>query len=259
MPPTVQLRRFDLSRVPDDAVCLVIGKRRTGKSTLIRDILFKKRHLSYGIACNGTEESNRAYAKLMPDMYVYDDYAREAIVSLVSAQRESKRTRSTAPSCFLILDDVGFEKKMSSDKALKQILQNGRHYNMFSILALQYLMSVDVSMRANFDFVFCFAEKNSTILQKLHKNFFDQFDSYGTFESVFKACTANYECLVLDNTSTSAAVEDNIFYFKAEQHEDFRMGGDEFWKHHRRHYSADADRVQVMRTKKGEEVRIQKL
>jgi hypothetical protein len=44
-------------------------------------------------------------------------------------------------------------------------------------------------------------------------------------------CTQNYECLVVDNTSQSAKLEDCVFWYKAEIHPDFKIGDPEFWQH----------------------------
>ena len=58
----------------DDKVCVFIGKRGTGKSTLITDILWHKRHLSAGIAMSGTEDGNGHFKQFIPDLFVYNDY-----------------------------------------------------------------------------------------------------------------------------------------------------------------------------------------
>ena len=38
----LQLRKFDVSSIPDDKVIVLIGKRGTGKTELIKDILYYK-------------------------------------------------------------------------------------------------------------------------------------------------------------------------------------------------------------------------
>ena len=41
----LELKKFDLRKIKDDAVIAVIGRRRTGKSIVLKDILFNKRQL----------------------------------------------------------------------------------------------------------------------------------------------------------------------------------------------------------------------
>ena len=41
----VNLRKFVMKSIPQDAVAVFIGRRRTGKSTLVRDLLFHHKDL----------------------------------------------------------------------------------------------------------------------------------------------------------------------------------------------------------------------
>ena len=50
-----------------------------------------------------------------------------------------------------------------------------------------------------------------------------------SFCQVMDQCTENYECLVINNNSKSNKLQDQIFWYKAESHPDFRLGSKEFW------------------------------
>ena len=43
-------------------------------------------------------------------------------------------------------------------------------------------------------------------------------------------CTENYECLVVANNAKSNKLEDQIFWYKATGHKDFKLGSREFWE-----------------------------
>ena len=43
----LQLKKFKPEGMTDDRVCVFIGKRNTGKSTLVKDIMYHKKHLGY--------------------------------------------------------------------------------------------------------------------------------------------------------------------------------------------------------------------
>lgn len=51
----LQLKKFNPASISDDRVCVFIGKRNTGKSTLVKDIMYHKKHLPAGIVLSGTE------------------------------------------------------------------------------------------------------------------------------------------------------------------------------------------------------------
>jgi hypothetical protein len=60
------------------------------------------------------------------------------------------------------------------------------------------------------------------------------------FCQVMDACTENYECLVLDNTSKSNKITDCVFWYKSPIRRNFRVGGPAFWAYHQRHYNPRA-------------------
>jgi len=43
-------------------------------------------------------------------------------------------------------------------------------------------------------------------------------------------CTENFECLVVSNNSRSNKLEDQIFWYKAQAHKEFKLGSREFWE-----------------------------
>ena len=54
--------------------------------------------------------------------------------------------------------------------------------------------------------------------------------NFESFQQVMDQCTENYECLVIDNNSKSNKLQDQIFWYKAQKHGDFRLGSKEFWE-----------------------------
>jgi hypothetical protein len=43
-------------------------------------------------------------------------------------------------------------------------------------------------------------------------------------------CTENFECLVIHNNSKSNKLTDQVFWYKADLHNEFRLGSKEFWE-----------------------------
>ena len=44
----VSLKKFDMRKIQQDSVCVFIGRRRTGKSTLVKDLLFHHQDMPLG-------------------------------------------------------------------------------------------------------------------------------------------------------------------------------------------------------------------
>ena len=46
---TLQLKKFDMKNIADDKVVVFIGKRETGKSILVKDLLYYHQYYKIGI------------------------------------------------------------------------------------------------------------------------------------------------------------------------------------------------------------------
>jgi hypothetical protein len=114
---------------------------------------------------------------------------------------------------------------------------NGRHWKIFFMLTMQYVMDLPPALRANVDYVFILRENIIQNREKLYKSFFGIFPSFDMFCKTMDACTENYECLVLDNTVKSNKIQDCVFWYKASLRKNFRVGSPQLWGMHKKMYN----------------------
>ena len=238
----IQIKKFDPSVIEPNRVLLFIGKRNTGKSTLVKDIMWYNKQIPIGMIMSPTEESNSFYKSMIPDLFIYNDYDPDAVDKLIKRQRKAVKKGMKNPNAFLLLDDCMYDsKKITKDKNIRYIFMNGRHVKLMMYLTMQYCMDLSPDLRANIDYVFVLRENILANKEKIYKNFFGIFPSFDIFNQVMTKCTENFECLVLDNTSRSNNIEDVVFYFKANVRGNFRVGSTAFWQHHKKHYNPHFD------------------
>lgn len=233
----IQLRKFRPENMPDDKVIVFIGKRGTGKSTLVTDILYHKKHLPAGIVMSATEEGNHHYQQFIPDLFIYGDYDKEAIERVLDRQKQIIGSGGKNSGAFLLLDDCMYDRKFMKDICIRQCFMNGRHWKIFFMLTMQYCMDLTPDLRANVDYVFILRENVIQNREKLYKSFFGIFPTFDMFNQIMTACTENYECLVLDNTSKSNKIEDCVFWYKAKVRTGFRIGSPQLWNYHNKNYN----------------------
>lgn len=233
------MRKFDPSKIGNDKVCVVIGKRGTGKSTLVTDLLYHKRNIPVGVVMSATEEGNHYYKQFIPDLFIYGDYSKDTIEKVIARQKKLVALNKMDPA-FILLDDCMYNKSFMKDTCIRQCFMNGRHWKIFFLMTMQYCMDLSPDLRANVDYVFVLRENVIQNRERLYKAFFGVFPSFDLFNKVMSACTENFECLVLDNTSRSNKLEDCVFYYKAPIRKGFRIGSDAMWKYHQSHYKPNA-------------------
>ena len=135
----VNLRKFVMKSIPQDAVAVFIGRRRTGKSTLVRDLLYHHQDLPMGCVISGTEEGNGFYGKLVPKLFIHNEYNTAIIENVLKRQRQVLKQikkeieqfkRSTIdPRTFVILDDCLYDNTWSRDKLMRLLFMNGENYD----------------------------------------------------------------------------------------------------------------------------------
>lgn len=56
------------------------------------------------------------------------------------------------------------------------------------------------------------------------------FPNFASFDECMKACTKDYECMVLDQTSLSYNISDCVKFYKATPDLKYRLGAPEYWR-----------------------------
>ena len=210
---------------------LIVGKRRSGKSTLLRDILYHLRNkVDMAFAMTPTYETTAMFEACMPTSHVFNDYNLEQVTNILNnlkALKEEKKERST----LLVLDDCMYDKKIMRSVEMRKIHMNGRHFNLYFINCVQYLMDIPSEIRSQIDYVFAFKDSIRKNREKLFNYFFGMFNTFHDFELVFNQCTNNYECLVLDASQCDNDISKGIHYYKANINiEPFTVGRSIYFK-----------------------------
>jgi hypothetical protein len=236
------LRKFDPRTMQDGAICLMLGGRGTGKTYLLHDICWHKRYLPDGIGMSGTEEGSEGLGCFMPDSYIYSKFSHEALEQALDRAKRTNRMRQKAglpkKFTFIIVDDCGCDTDFTKDKILKEIMMNGRHFGIFFIFTLQYSLGIHPDLRNQIDYVFICREPILANRKRLYDSYAGIIPSFQAFCTIMDGATEDYRCLVIKR-STSNAVEDNVFWYKAESHGRFVMGSKSYWQKHFDRYDAE--------------------
>jgi len=236
----LELKKFDVRNIKDDSVILFIGKRNTGKSFLVKDIMYHFRNLPVGVVISPTERANRFFENFVPNMLIYDAYDAGIVQKFVDRQskitdqftnEKKKYGRSDLdPRAFLILDDCLYDKTWPTDPNIRFLFMNGRHVKTFFLITMQYPLGIPPHLRANVDYVFILRENQIKQRERIYQQYAGMFHSFDAFNSVLDQTTENYECLVIDNKVQSNKLEDQVYWYKASDHNNFQVCSPELWE-----------------------------
>ena len=254
---TLELKKFDMKSISFKAneskgpVVVLIGKRDTGKSFLVRDLLYYQQDIPIGTVISGTEEGNGFYAKMVPKLFVHHEYNTAIIENILKRQRtvlkqikkelETYKRSTIDARAFVILDDCLYDATWTRDKMMRLLFMNGRHWKVMLIITMQYPLGIPPTLRTNIDYVFILRENYIANRKRIYENYAGMFPTFESFCQVMDQCTENYECLVINNNSKSNKLQDQVFWYKADNHNDFKLGSKEFWELSKSMNSDDED------------------
>jgi hypothetical protein len=254
---SLELKKFDMKNISFKSneskgpVIVLIGKRDTGKSFLVRDLLYYQQDIPIGTVISGTEEGNGFYGKMVPRLFIHNEYNTAIIENILKRQRtvlkqikkeiETYKRTTIDPRAFVILDDCLYDNTWSRDKMMRLLFMNGRHWKIMLVITMQYPLGIPPTLRTNIDYVFILRENYIANRRRIYDNYAGMFPTFESFCQVMDQCTENYECLVINNNVKSNKLQDQVFWYKAENHNDFRLGSKEFWELSKNYNSDDEE------------------
>lgn len=213
--PQLRIKRFNSQGIKDNRILLITGKRGTGKTTMVRWLVYQMRNrFDLAIAIGGTVASLQMFEEFMPKSLVYsltDISIVEKLVKLAKLAVEHRKPRRI----LLLLDDFSYRKDLLRQPVFRELFMNGRNFGITLMLSAQYIMDLSPDLRSQIDYVFTFRELIHSNKKRLHEYFYGMIDNYNDFEQILNTFTKNFECLVMDNTEPSGEIEKQIYFYQA--------------------------------------------
>ena len=272
-----QIRKFNIQTIVErceidsrkSPMIVLIGKKDTGKSFLVRDILANSRNcFPVGTVISGTEVANPFFQEMVPSKLIHDKYKPEIVMNAIKRQLSVKQTRNHEksnidPRAFLILDDCLYDKTWINEESTRYVFMNGRHIDMVTLITMQYPLGITPNLRTNIDFVFILRENNISNRKRIYDNYAGMFPTFEMFCQFMDQCTENYECLVIANGVQSNRLEDQVFWYKASDHPSFKMCDSSLWVNNQQFSSTmlagdDFDPSKVQKRNAGPQVWVKK-
>lgn len=154
-------------------ICCIIGKRGSGKSHLLLQMLLHKRLLKEKfdeiILINPSFKYDKKY-EIIEFTEVYEDFTIELIEELNEKFQETPETKR-----LIILDDCISSSEFKSNLSyhpLNTLVSNGRHWGCSLIILSQKYNAISSTIRAQYDYIIMFKTAN-------HKELMSVYDEYG--------------------------------------------------------------------------------
>jgi hypothetical protein len=228
---------------------VMIAPSGSGKSWIVRNILYEMRDIPCGAVIAPTDKMNKFYDDFMPSSFIHHEYKPEIIPKILGRQkkilekndeRKKQEKKEIDPRAYLVMDDCMASKKLwVTDPNVLEIMNQGRHFKLTYILTMQYCLGIQPELRTQFNYIFLLGEDNAASRKKLYEHWAGVFPKFELFEQVFAQVTNDYGCMVINNRIKTTDLSKKVFWFKAKKVPDFKIGTKKFKEFHEENYDPE--------------------
>jgi len=216
----MKIKEFSYDTLPSYSFICLVSKRRSGKSTAIKDLVYnyfiKEKKYRRIYVFSPTARLTKDYS-FIQDEYIYEDFDEEVVNNIIEIQKEDieKDPKSKQLNTLLILDDVANSMDRKTIDLVGKVSAMGRHIRCSVLFASQnFKKEISPLIRTNLDFLIMWKQSNmdtnkDIMVQWLGASQNNKKEAISIIETV----PIKFRCLVIDNTSTDSNLENYVFHY----------------------------------------------
>jgi hypothetical protein len=259
----ITITNMDINTIKLPSFIVFIGKRESGKSWCVYNVLHKfHKDFSNVLIISGSEKAKPFYSDICPSLFIHDEYSDDVVMNFINNQKKICHLKEKHPEKYkdantnslIVLDDLFATKKdWATSASFNDIIFNGRHSGITLFLVMQFPIGIAPMVRAQVDLCFIMNEDDVKNIERIHENYGGILKNKHDFRKVMETVTQNYGALVINRRLNSKSVSDKIKRFKATDPKKiapFRMCHDAIWRVHDAYFDKNYLEKEILHTGK---------
>lgn len=199
-------------------VCAFIAPRGSGKSTLMRYVLYEiRKRFDLAVAFVGSPDAAAHMQHYIHKAFVFSNMDSAELNDRLEAvvdEAEALAHKGTPRRVCIILEDLGDDRRfMRANPSLKRICARGRHSGITLIFSAQHAHQIPPEVRCNLD-TLAFLYTKGEERESIRKAFFSSLNKR-EFDFLVERLCINFQAIVLDTTRQQGDLSKCIFFTKA--------------------------------------------
>lgn len=215
------IKTFNSKDLKDNFFMFVVGMRRSGKTTTIKDILFESnKKFDEVFLISETASISHDYDDYVKPVHIFELSEAEQVLNKVEAQQKEQKDPKKRNSVLFILDDVvTSENRDTWDK----LAFMGRHLKVSVVLLSQSMKAISPMTRKNADYALFSSSRSYDDIEAFLKQYLTGSSSSDSARESFNEAMTIYnqivkephQFIVVDNSAQTRKIEEFVFKFKA--------------------------------------------
>lgn len=218
--PINETKTLDINKINTNSHIALVGKHRTGKSSIILDIVNKlhnRDNFEKILIISPTDSSTNYYNNNLATKEYYNrvEIIHKLDYTALDKLIDYKRRNYNRNNVLLIMDDCLASKgEWSNNKTIQILFYNSKPMGITMITTMQYPIGIAPELRANFDYIFMFSEDCGSNKKRLYYHYADKYPTFEEFDKVFNELTNNYGSMIISNVEPRIPINVNDVTYK---------------------------------------------
>lgn len=240
--------RADRENIRPDKFCVFYGKRGSGKTFGMRNILWQLAPFVEKAMVFTNTKQNQYWQQYLPKNVVIDPFDPQRLEAWVRKKKafinkweQTKWMQQLInPYDVLILEDCVDANNLMHAQALTTLAANGRHLRTFVMISTQYPKKLGPIIRDNVDYAFVYFLASTNAKKAIVEQYFSELKETGYSErqilnfisqqTVVDEQDKIYNVLVVDQVRATAEMDKRLYGVNFVDPGPFKFGSVEFWQ-----------------------------
>lgn len=239
---TINIRKFDYGLLRPDYTMVFYGKRRTGKTVAMANVMKALRPYFPEVYVFTETKVDLEYAPCVPDSYIFQGFDEDILAALLDRQEQRVRTlrkrgeNTENIGVMLVFDDCITESKLKNSEVMRRLFYNGRHFYICTMINSQDQKALSPGLRANTDMAFLFRVKSQRDKEAVRTNYLDILSHNRELSKIMDPVSEiAFNVLCVDQSRPYMDTEDTVYVARFPDKSKiypFFMGSKAFWGKH---------------------------
>jgi len=218
------LLQFDPEILPEHFSCAIYGQRRTGKTTILRDLIYQLRDrfdivIVFSVTADLYKTTDYSFVPENNFVYGLDEKFIEGMITKRRNYILQGHDKKKLDRMLFLLDDVISEKNVFHSKTLSSLFVLGRHALISVVVLTQHTSGINPTIRKNLDLSIVFYPESSASREVISKEYLS-LKHWNLGSEILKAATnKQFATLAIIRNPSARAYNEKAFTYMARYHE----------------------------------------
>jgi hypothetical protein len=210
---TFILKNFDISKINEKSVIIILGRCNSGKNTICTNIIDQHEESRISVI---THKNKSRYENYTPSEFIYNANNCDSVINKLTDIMETHKSNKSSE--ILIFDPLIHNKNnFFNENVVMELFCNKRFHDLLTIFNLHCHLIVPVELRRHVDYIFILKEDFVSFRKLIYEKYARMLPTFKDFCDIMDKYTKNFGCIVINNTTQNNKVEDMIFWYNANE------------------------------------------